>query len=510
MVTTRKILSNTFAQIVGKVGLSLLGFLSAKLVAVYLTLPERGHYEYAFNFLALAGTFADMGLYTIAIREYSKKEEPAEKVLGNILSIRNALSILVLTIALILLLIVPSFRERGPTFIVAVLLAGGAMMLSLLNGTITGVLQAEYKMKQASFSQVLGKILNILLMALGIFALFPKNSPGEPVSFWGFEWLYFAALLGNLAMYMYTRHQVKKILPIKYRFDWDYWKKLFKDAFPYGLALTLGLFYFKIDVLLIPAFMSKELADQQIAIYVGAVKILENVSIIPLFFLNALLPLMLSLIKEKNYEKLRAVIQSSFDLLFMMSAPLVIATYILAYPIIFVTNKGDYLSNLSAGFFGSDIILQIVIFSVFFSYLNLLFNFLLVAQGSQKRLIYINGLTLLFNLVSNILFIPKFGIVACAVNTVICEFIVLVCTYHFSKQGIEFRIGMSRVIRILIAALFMGGVLMMTKEWFVVNFGSLIGLALLFIQACMVYGIILIALKVINKDIMRLLKRTED
>lgn len=488
----------------------MLGFLSAKLVAVYLTLPERGHYEYAFNFLALAGTFADMGLYTIAIREYSKKEEPAEKVLGNILSIRNALSIIVLSVALLLLLIVPSFRERGVTFFVAVLIAGGAMMLSLLNGTITGVLQAEYKMKQASFAQVLGKILNISLMGIGIFALFPKADPAEPVSFWGFEWLYFAALLGNIAMYMYTRHHVKKILPIKYRFDFDYWKKLIKDTFPYGLALTLGLFYFKIDVLLIPVFMSKALADQQIAIYVGAVKILENVSIIPLFFLNALLPLMLGLIKEKNFEKLKLVIQSSFDLLFMMSAPLVVGTYVLAYPIIYVTNKGEYLSNLSAGFWGSDIILQIVIFSVFFSYLNLLFNFLLVAQGAQKRLIYINGLTLVFNLASNILFIPKYGIVACAFNTVICEVIVLCSTYYFSKQGIEFKIGFERVGRIVIAALFMGGVLIFTKEWFVVNLGSLMGLAVLGIEAVVVYGLLLVALKVINKDTMRLLKRTEE
>lgn len=513
MVTARKILSNTFIQVVGKVSMALLGFASAKIVAVYLNLEERGIYEYAFNFLALAGTFADMGLYTIAIREYAKGEHAKEKVLGNILAIRQFLTIIVLCMAFMLFFIIPSYRVLGMNFFMAIVIFGGATMVALLNGTVTGVLQAEYKMKQATLAQVSGKVITIILMVVGIVFLFPRQvSMYEtlgPVSFWGFQWLYISALIGNIFMYLYTRYHVKKIVPISYQFDKVYWKQIFRDALPYGLALALSAFYFKIDVTLIPFLLPANIAHEQVAIYVGATKILENFSIIPLFFLNALLPLILQLMKEENWARLRTVVQSSLDLLFLMSMPIVVGGYVLAYPIIFVTNKQEYLSRLTTGFMGSDQVLQIVIFAVFFSYMNMLFNFLLVAQGRQKKLIIINGLTLLCNVLLNVLLIPRFGILASAWITVVSEAIVLVLTYYYAQQGFKMHYKFGRILRIALSALCMGAVLWYMKDRTVIVFGSFMGLMMLGVLAMLSYGLGLVIFRVVDKDILRLLKRTE-
>lgn len=513
VVTARKILSNTFVQVLGKFTMALLGFVSVKLVAVYLSVEERGVYESAFNFLALAGTFADMGLYTIAIREYAKGEYAKEKVLGNILAIRQLLSLAVLGCAFLLFFVIPAYRGMGWNFFAAIVIFGAATMVALLNGTVTGVLQAEYQMKHATLAQVLGKVGTIVLMCLGIFVLFPRTSSMYealgPVGFWGFQWLYVSALLGNIAMYLYTRHHVKKIVPIRYQCDMEYWKKLFKEALPYGIALALSAFYFKIDVTLIPLFFDAKTAHEMIAIYVGATKILENFSIIPLFFLNALLPLILQLMKEEHWERLKSVVQSSLDLLFLMSLPIAVGGYTLAYPIIFVTNKQDYLSRLASGFVGSDQILKIVIFAVFFSYLGLLFNFLLVAQGKQKKLILINGLTLLFNILMNLLLLPRFGILASAWITVASEAIVLVLTYHFAQQDLQMRFAFGRIMRILLSALLMGAVLWYTRDMIIVLFGSFMGLMILGLLAMLTYGLALVLLRVIDRDILRLLKRTE-
>jgi len=511
VTTARNILSNTFVQIAGKVGIAIIGLLVSKLLANYFLVSERGQYEYIYSLLAVVSIVADMGLFTIAIREISRDESKMEMIIGNILSIRNVLIVTVLVVLFGGLFLSDTIAGVGYDirFYMALFVAGLSTMIGLLNGTITSVLQVKYKMSKATIGQVLGKVIIVSLMFFAAFALFPKAMPaGEAeTSFWGFQMFFIAGVLGNLVMYLYTRHHVKKYTTLKYRFDFGYWKRLVRDALPYGLALVLATIYFKVDILIL-GFMydSSTFADEQIGYYAAPVKIVEIFAILPLYFLNALLPVLAKYVKEKS-EKLQKLVQYSFDFLFMLAMPLVAGGVALSYQIINATNSELYLSNLAEGFVGSDILLQILIFTSLFSFLNLLFNFMLVAVNEQKKLIVINSLTLLFNIVTNILFIPVFGLVACAVTTVITEMLVLGLTYYYARQYVDFNIGLMRSFKVFIVSILMGIGVYLLRDTAGYFFGNDLGVVLLVGAGGVFYLGMLWVFGVVNKEMLGLMRR---
>jgi len=507
MTTARKVLSSTLVQVIGKVFIALFGIVTSKMLAVYLQPAERGLYESVYNVLALVGIVADMGLYTIAIREISQKKESMDKIIGNILSIRNVLCILSFLVTFLLVLFVPALQQ-GPMFILALVIASGSTMFALLNGTVTSVLQAVYEMKHATIAQVLGKLISFVMMAVAMFVIFLKPTPGYdyPTDFQAFQWLFIAGLVGNIVMYVYTRYHVKKHTKAKYRFDFAYWKDIVWNAFPYGLALVLSTLYFKIDIFLIQLFMPGEYGLTQLAFYAAPVKIVEIFSVLSQFFLNALLPILTIYVVQKDI-RLNKLIQHSFEFLLMMAAPVVTMGVALSYSIINATNSEVYLSRLNEGFFGSDAVLQIIIWSVLFSFLNSLFNYMLIAMHKQKKLIIINFCSLAFNIILNIVLIPHIGIFACAITTVLTELLVLGLAAFYARKYVEFSINFIRPLKILFSALVVGGIAFVLRDHLVAVIGNIPGLIVLSGMAALLYPALLWILKVVDKDMLKLMKK---
>jgi Na+-driven multidrug efflux pump len=55
-----------------------------------------------------------------------------------------------------------------------------------------------------------------------------------------------------------------------------------------------------------------------------------------------------------------------------------------------------------------------------------LFTFSLVAKNRQKHLLLVNGTALFINAILNIIFLPRYGIIAAAISTILCEIVVFV------------------------------------------------------------------------------------
>ncbi len=508
MTTARKVLSSTLVQVIGKVFIAILGLLTNKMLAVYLSPVERGTYEVVYNVLALAGIVADMGLYTIALREISSQKHSMDKVIGNILSIRNVLCILSFIVTFLAVLLIPSLNQQGPLFICALIIASAGTMFALLNGTVTSVLQSVYEMRHATIAQVLGKVISLVMMAAAMFMFFTKPEPGYnfATDFQAFQWLFMAGLVGNIVMYLYTRYHVKKHTKIAYRFDFEYWKEIVWNAFPYGLALVLSTLYFKIDIFLIQIFIPGDYGLEQVNFYAAPVKIVEIFSVLSQFFLNALLPILTVYILNKD-GKLQSLIQRSFEFLLLMAAPVVTVGVALAYSIINATNSEIYLTRLDEGFYGSDAVLQVIIWSVLFSFLNSLFNYMLVALHKQKKLIIINFFSLGFNIIANIILIPYMGIFACAITTVFTEILVLVLSSMYARKYVTFSINFINPLKIIVSSIVAGGVVFFLKDYVVALTGNMIGLLLLGSLSMLLYVALLWLLKVIDKDMLKLLKK---
>jgi len=339
--------------------------------------------------------------------------------------------------------LIPKFT--GTKIPLGVTIATLTVVATILNGTITSVLQTKLKMHIASMLTVFGKVISVGLMAYIVYYGLPQDSDQ------GFYWLIAAGVVGNTAMLLGTIYFTKKITPLKFQLDTKLWKSLLKKSVPYGLALILNAIYFRIDSMLL-LFMK---GPEEVGVYGVAMKILEHFAIIPLYFMNSVLPVLTKSIKEKS-QKYKDVIRYSFDFLASMSAPLVVGGFILAFPIIFIISTPEFLSDIPNDFYGSDIALKILIFALAFQFLNILFAFILIALDKQTKLLYINAVGVMINISLNFIVIPAYGFRGAALTSVLSELYILIATFLVARHLISFQINLKNLFKISLSAIVMG------------------------------------------------------
>jgi O-antigen/teichoic acid export membrane protein len=187
---------------------------------------------------------------------------------------------------------------------------------------------------------------------------------------------------------------------------------------------------------------------------------------------------------------------------------MVVGSVILAYPIVFIVSTPEFLSRLPEGFYGSDIALQILMFALLFQFLNVLFAFILIAVNKQSKLLYINGACVIFNVVTNMIFIPHYGFRGAAVTSVLSELFILIGTYVMAKKYLKFSIDLKNLLKIILSAGVMGAViyfLQPTAYKYFENWGVFILIAL----GIVIYGGMLLITKTIDKRMRAILKKGE-
>jgi len=495
MSIARKILENTFFQVLGKLATAALSLVILKIISGYLGTSGYGDYTTVYQFLAFFGIIADFGIYTITVKEMSRDESRIPIILGNVLGLRTALAIFAMLLSVAAVFLLPIYK--GTLMPIGVLIATLATILTLLNGTITSVLQTHLKMQYATVGLILGKAASVLYMAWVAYIAFHGDTQN------GFYHLLWAGVIGNLINYLITHYYVRRFCPIHYRFDFSYWKKVFLTALPYGVALILSTVYLRLNVLIMTFMLphsqllanGKQLcnealcSDTEIGLFGVAMRMLDMLVIIPVYFMNSVLPVMTRFIEERS-EKIRMLMQYSFDFLVASSLPVLIGSFILAKPIVQFVSDAQFVSGHTYRF-GADVAIRILMFAMFFSFLNSLFGFTLVALNKQVHLLLANAIALILNLAGNILLIPRLGFRGAAFISVLSELVILAYTYWKVRTTLGFHLSPKTFFRILYSALIMGvvvygGYILMISQWYVwqllilVPLGALIYLVMIF------------------------------
>lgn len=456
MSLARKVLTNTFAQVAGKLVVALIGLVTIRLLAQYLDEQQLGHYIAAYEFLAIFAIAADLGLFTIAVKEMSEDSKKMPLIIGNVLSLRTILSVVVMAIAVMAAFIIPKYQGTEIPFAVAI--GSLSIILSILNGTLSSVLQVHLKMYWESLALILGRGFGLLYLFYIIYFVHTNDTTA------GFYHAMLAGVFTNLIMIAITGFCASRLTTIRYRFDYQLWKEVLLKSLPYGLALILNTIYFRVDSLLI--FFLKD--ARELAVYGVAMKILDAMAILPLYFMNSILPTLTRVVKETK-ETYNRIIQYAFDFLSVASLAMVGGIFTLAYPIIFIVSDEKYLSRLAEGFYGSDIALRILIFASLFSFLNVLFAFILIAVNKQVKLLYINATMVVLKIVSNLIIIPIWGFVGACVTSVITELLILIFNAYWARRYVDYSIKLKTLHKAVFAAILMS----VAVHFFVQNYADL-------------------------------------
>lgn len=444
--TARKILWNTISQIIGKAIIAIIGVVIIKLITGYLGTTGYGEYTTAFDYLALFTIISDLGLYTIGIREMAKDNDKVSIIMGNILTVRTAFSIFVICVAGFVAYFIPQYQNSHIPL--AIWLAGAAAFFNLLTSIISAVLQVYLKMEYNSLASVIGKVINLAYIVFVVYFLHPANTDI------GFYHLVVAGIVGNGAMLLVTWFYAKKFSPIKFRFDKAFVKDVVIKALPYGVALILNTIYFRIGSFSLSLLRTKA----EVGVYGVPMRMLEAVGVIPLYFMNAVLPVLTRSIARKDGSH-QKIIQLAFDFLVMGSMPIVAGTFALSYPIIYLISSPEFLSNPATGFYGSDAVLPILIFALAFSFINSLFGFILVADNRQMKILTRNAIGACLTVILDFTLIPIFGVRAAAFDNVITECYVALASYFIAKHYLKFTIKLNNTFKSAFSAVVMAAVI---------------------------------------------------
>lgn len=494
MSIARKILENTFVQVLGKLVTAALSMVILKIISGYLGTSGYGDYTAVYQFLAFFGIIADFGIYTITVKEMSRDQSRIPVILGNVLGLRTLLIFIAMGLAIASAFLLPQYK--GTLIPMGVLIATVATFFTLLNGTICSVLQTHLKMQYSTISLVAGKVASVLYMVWVVYAF--SHDPKT-----GFYQLMWSGVVGNVVNYLISHYYVRRFCEISYRFDFAYWKKVFVTALPYGVALILGTLYFRLNVIVMTlALPHTELvaegkrtcsqalcSDTEIGLIGVAMRMLEMLVIIPVYFMNSVLPILTRYIEEQS-QKIRQLMQYSFDFLFAASLPILVGGFLLAEPIIRFISDEEFVSGHTFTY-GADVAVRILMFAMLFSFINSLFGFTLVALNKQAHLLYINLIVVVLCLAGNFFAIPQWGFRGAAVVSVLSELLIVFLTYWKTQQALGFHLSPKTPARILFSALTMGvvvfmGFTLMRDAWYVLQLavlvpvGGLVYLGLLF------------------------------
>lgn len=488
----KKVASNTISQILSKVFTAIISIFLISSLTKYLSPEMYWQYNKIYNYLSIFTFLADLGLYTISVREISKDKDNASRIIGNVMSLRFVLWIWIIFLSILIALFLPGYNTT--VSLISIFIISIFSVFSLMNSSVISLMQSFMKVEFSSMTFVVGKIVNLLLIFSVIFILYPK---WDTLSFdMAFIFIMISWLLGIMVNFFMNLYYANKIAKVRFLFDWEYMKHLFKISLPNGIALFLSVVYFKVDVIIISLLEWGSKADISIALYSLPMKIIEVLMVIGIFFLNSILPSLSEYFKDHNHEKINHILQNSFKFLFSFSLIIVVLGIILGRDMISMIATPDYLDSSIHQYTSYDAMF-IVLFILLFYFISSLFIYIFIASKSEKIMVWINLVVTVINIVWNFVLVPKYSFVGSWITTLISQIILFWLGFYFSRKIIKFDFDVSYIVKTLVLSV----VMFFLWNYFILNYslgaiGNILvyGLTLFIIfSGCLVY---------LNKDLL--------
>ena len=305
----RLVAANTAVQIAGKGVTLAIGLASIAIVTRYLGPDDYGRYTLALTYIQLFGVLADVGLFTIVVREISRRPERTERLVGNTIVLRLLLAVAAIAVAALVSLVLPYDRDTR----LAILIAGIPLLFGMLNTSFVAVLQARLRMERAVVGDVVGRAVS--LAALGVVVALDL----------GFFAVLGTAAVGALATAVVTVLLTRRLVPLRPRIEPRVWRRLLVTALPLGVALAVNELYFRADTVIISLYEPYD----QVGLYTLAYRIVELTLVFGTVFLTTTFPLLSQAVADDE-PRARRGIQLSTELFVAVGAPLVAGGLVLA------------------------------------------------------------------------------------------------------------------------------------------------------------------------------------
>jgi O-antigen/teichoic acid export membrane protein len=411
----KNLIKNSISLASAEIITKALAFIMTIYIARYLQEVGFGKYSFACAFTLLFSVIADMGLSTLTIRELARDKENAGKYFVNASLIKIVLS----TLAFISIFLVINQLKYPSDTTLAVYVVGGYEIINSYNQFYRSIFRAFEKMEYETLVRVIEKV-TLFLLILWITA-----------HGYGLIEIVYAFLITSIGTFLLSLLIIfKRFIKPNYELDLNYIRNIAKDSFPFALTVIFVIIYFKIDTVMLSIMKG----DEVVGWYNASYNIIDGLTpLIAGSVAGATLPLMSKYYTLKNKkEELKNMYIQSFQVVFILGLFISTITTIFADKIIELFYGSGY-SNSAAS-------LQILIWAFFIMCVSTISSSFLNATNKQRIVVIGTGIGALFNVILNLLLIPKYSFIGAAFATVITEFFGFIIYFYYTIEFLEIRL----------------------------------------------------------------------
>lgn len=445
----RTVAKNSLVPMVLSLANKAVDFAFAMLYVRLLGPEGTGKYYFVVSIYGFFEIISRYGLGTLLTRDVAEDKNRSSRYLTNVLALRTLLWLAALPV---LALVTLFYRNLGSLQINVLglhLFGGGAVEVQPIGGQeVQAIAIFALAMLFANWADALSSMfyafekmeypagmtnaVALLKVSLGALVLLLG---------WGFVGLAAVSLVVNIlqVFWLYWLLRVTLFKP-QWVWDWPLQKWMVRNSGPLMLNHLLATIFWRIDVWILRPVAGAV----SVGLYSVGLKYLDGLNIIPSMFTMALFPLMSRLARREGDNLLRSYIVS-LRLLIMVSLPIAAAVTFVARPLVYLVGGAQYL-DVPGSFSlfgrsieyvgGADLAFQFSIWSIPIGFVNSVTQYVLIAVNQQRHLTraFITGV--LFNVVANLLLIPRFGYVAAAVTTILSELILMIPFYALVRRHV--------------------------------------------------------------------------
>lgn len=477
MNTIQKISKNVGVILISQILTYVMGFFTVIYTSRYLGADGFGIISLALAFTAIFGVLVDMGLGTLMIREISRDKSLSNKYISNTALMKILLAFLTFGLTVLVVNII-GYNETIKNIIYLITLS---VIITAFSGILTSIFQANEKMEYFSIANILTSVIILLGTIVGVY--------------YGFNIIYFAMIYvitsTVILIYAFIIYLLKFSL-IKPEIDLSFWKPTIKEAWPFGIIFISGMLYTYVDSIMISIIKGTE----AVGYYSAAYRIMLILLFIPNAINTAIFPVMSRLYSNSSRESLKMLYERYFKYMIIIGLPIGFGTTLLAGRIILLI--------FGTGYIPSIIALQILVWSIIFTFAGASYVQLLQSTNKQLIITKISITCLMINIILNLILIPPYSFVGASIATFITEIIlvsyIIFITYKLG-YGISYKIVLKDLSKVLLSTLIMSMFI-----WYL----NTLNLFLIVILATIIYFITLYLVKGIDDVDIGILKEIKN
>jgi O-antigen/teichoic acid export membrane protein len=383
---------NTALLTAASIGQKAVAFLYFAAIAKTIGDSATGAYFLALGLTTTIGVLDDLGLTSVLIREVARTPEKAIVYTRNIMGLK----MLTMPITVLCAFILPGLLGFDAQASTLAFIAVIVMLCDTVSLTFYGALRGLHVLKYESIGIFVGQTITTII---GVFVLLEGATD--------LRFLILALIAGSLWNACFAVYNVVKRLGIKALApSYSLGLEPLKMSFMFFLAAIFVKVYSYVDSFTLNMVMGQA----AVGVYAVAYKLTYAFQFLPLAFVGALYPAMSAQAGDKVALK-KTFLQAEWYVA-LLAAPVVFGIFAIAPELIHTFYGSDYAE--------SPAVLQILIFVLIFVFLDFPMGSFMNATGNQRIKTGIMGVTMVINVVSNLLLIPVLGIPGAAVSALLC------------------------------------------------------------------------------------------